>query len=92
MRMLDWKLVEQTWMPGSTTPQAYTYRAKVPGGWLVTIWASEEADNDGQRYGGGLTFLPDPKHAWNVRELDELQDMLKARRKGWKAGQRKRKV
>jgi hypothetical protein len=28
-------------------------RAKVPGGWLVTA-------------GGGVTFLPDPDHAWDA--------------------------
>src|SRR5882672_10466340 len=81
MRTLDWKLVEQTWMPGATTPQAYTYRAKVPGGWLVTIWASEEVDNDEQRFGGGLTFVPDPKRQWKVRELDDFQEMPRTLRK-----------
>jgi len=32
-------------------------RLKVPGGWLVedSIWQ-----------GGGITFLPDPKHEWEL--------------------------
>ena len=80
MSTLDWKLVEQTWLPHSTSPQAYTYRAKVLGGWLVTIWAGERVDNDDQRFGGGLTFVPDPRHRWKVPELDDFQDMPKALR------------
>lgn len=33
-----------------------THRAKVPGGWLVSA-------------GHGLTFLPDPEHAWEGASL-----------------------
>lgn len=36
----------------------YGYRARVPGGWLVSLYASG--------YGlTGATFYPDPKHAWD---------------------------
>lgn len=73
MSTLDWSLVAQTWTPGNTTPQAYTYRAKVPGGWLVTIWAGEHEANDDQPLGGGLTFVPDPDWTWSVRELKRFQ-------------------
>ena len=30
-----------------------SYRAKVPGGWLVKIWS------------GSVTFVPDPTHQWD---------------------------
>ena len=36
----------------------YTYRAKIPGGWLV------ETENFTGNC-GGLTFVPDPKHEWD---------------------------
>ena len=36
------------------------YRAKVPGGWLVTL--NQERGTHGA--GVGLTFVPDPEHAW----------------------------
>jgi len=35
-------------------PAKYAYRARVPGGWLIFIWTP----------GGGVTFYPDPNHAW----------------------------
>ena len=37
---------------------AHTFRAKIPGGWLIRI-----ADING--YGCGITFYPDPNHAWD---------------------------
>jgi hypothetical protein len=36
----------------------YTYRTKVPGGWLV-------ATENYTASCGGLTFFPDPKHEWD---------------------------
>jgi len=49
-----------------------TWRAKVPGGWLVSVWAQKTNEdgtgNDvpgGANWGGGLTFLPDDKYLWN---------------------------
>lgn len=36
-------------------------RAKVPGGWLIYAESG---------YGGGVTFLPDPKHEWDGNSLD----------------------
>jgi len=43
-------------------------RLKVPGGWLVkdSIWQ-----------GGGMAFLPDPKHEW------ELEEPIKKVNKKW---------
>lgn len=34
----------------------YTFRAKVPGGWLVVVSQTE---------GGGVTFYPAPQHVWD---------------------------
>jgi hypothetical protein len=39
-----------------------TYRAKVPGGWLVFVGEKGQP--------GGLTFYPDPTHAWDGRTLE----------------------
>jgi hypothetical protein len=37
----------------------HAYRARVPGGWLVFI------RTPGPSGLGGVTFYPDPKHAWD---------------------------
>ncbi len=39
------------------------YRAAVPGGWLVL--ARDPQHGWARRASAGLTFLPDPDHAWN---------------------------
>jgi hypothetical protein len=62
---LHWELIDDTWTPGDTTPKAYTYRAQVPGGWLVSIWAGDSDDD--QRLAGGVTFVPDPTWGWDVK-------------------------
>jgi hypothetical protein len=48
-----------------------TWRAKVPGGWLVTVWAARDHANatgaarpGGSNWGGGLTFVP--SNIWSV--------------------------
>lgn len=42
----------------------YAYRARVPGGWLIFIWTP------GRNGLGGVTFYPDPTHAWDGGTLD----------------------
>jgi hypothetical protein len=37
-------------------------RAKVPGGWIVRV--GERRYEVGDDEGIGLTFVPDPNHAW----------------------------
>lgn len=37
-----------------------SYRAKVPGGWLIMVRGSTAP---------GLTFLPDPNHQWDGNSL-----------------------
>ena len=67
---VDWKLVANTWStPGS---RGYTYAAKVPGGWLISVWAGDKINpkdkNDrNDAFGGGLTFYPDPNHTWDPK-------------------------
>lgn len=59
---LQWEPVESTgnWRPDDyTIAQVDFYRAKVPGGWLVAMKGSYQAN------GMGLTFYPDPLNAWN---------------------------
>jgi hypothetical protein len=41
-----------------------TYRAKVPGGWLVV------GTLNGETGGTTPTFVPDPEHKWDGRSLD----------------------
>jgi len=65
---LEWKLVAETYEPDSS-PEGYTYAAKVPGGWLISVWAGA---NEDQRWGGGITFLPDPNYTWNPKFLKKF--------------------
>jgi hypothetical protein len=60
MEQLEWKRVDDHW-DDSSKPEGYTYRAKVPGGWLVSVWAGSDKK---QAFGGGMTFLPDPTYGW----------------------------
>ena len=39
-------------------------RTRIPGGWLVRFWTSASSGT-----AGGLTFVPDPTHAWDGRSL-----------------------
>jgi len=63
---LDWHRVRETFHPDSPQPHGYTYRAQVPGGWLVCFFAGTP-DRHGQ--GGGLTFVPDAEHSWLLDEV-----------------------
>lgn len=47
-----------------------TYRAAVPGGWLVAVWALDFDKNEVTDWGGGLTFVPDPTHAWVIDDSE----------------------
>lgn len=60
---LDWRLIKESYSNSSAKPQGYTYRARVPGGWLVSVWAGEDKKHG---WGGGLTFVPDPGWTWDV--------------------------
>jgi hypothetical protein len=71
--ILSWKRVQEVY-GGKKTPTCSTYRAKVPGGWLVSIWAGPRPskkyeDTSRQTWAGGVAFVPDPMHRlWKVDE------------------------
>lgn len=57
-----------------------TWRAKVPGGWLVSVWGLRPKPDakgttlpDGSNWGGGLTFYPDGKDEWKA-DIDSADD------------------
>jgi hypothetical protein len=52
---LIWEKIETEGYGGPS----YSYRARVPGGWLVCF-----VDNIAEGGAGGLTFYPDPNHSW----------------------------
>jgi len=71
-KKLKWERVD-TDPSGIPHEEMETYRAAVPGGWLVTVWAdvldTKTANRRGNQippghWGGGLTFVPDPEHKW----------------------------
>ena len=41
MHNLHWELLQETYSATKAKPDGFTYRAKVPGGWLVAVWAGE---------------------------------------------------
>lgn len=64
---LVWEKLNDHWNDKSL-PEGHTYRAQIPGGWLVSVWAGPKLN---QQSGGGLTFVPDAGHLWDA-ELEEL--------------------
>jgi hypothetical protein len=58
---LNWEAIKN----GGDVHDCYSYRSKVPGGWLI-IFSDEVNDS----YGTGLTFLPDSNHNWDGNSLD----------------------
>jgi hypothetical protein len=76
MLKVYWKEIEHNWRWGSgetTIPAFSLLRAKVPGGWLVTI---QGAQVQTQKWGevinhyeapGGITFIPDPNYLWETQ-------------------------
>jgi hypothetical protein len=64
-KQLHWEPVDESWVGRGTPTIPATYRAKVPGGWLLCVSAPFV---DG---GSGAVFLPDPEHKWPVATRDE---------------------
>jgi hypothetical protein len=66
---LEWRRIKETYdgddeEKSTRDDKGFTYRAKVPGGWLVGVWAGKDKNH---AWGGGLTFIADPTHeAWEV--------------------------
>jgi hypothetical protein len=71
MAKLTWKLIDTD---NNNRNDIETWRAKVHGGWLVSVWAARDRANatgasvhGGSNWGGGVTFVPDPEHnKWDV--------------------------
>lgn len=68
---LEWELLDDESSPGVDHDIA-TWRARVHGGWLVSVWAKRTGQGGGGQpvegganWGGGLTFVPDPERCWN---------------------------
>ncbi|MGK3966619.1 hypothetical protein WMF01_39205 [Sorangium sp. So ce1667] len=66
MAKLTWKLIPTD---NSNNNDIETWRAEIPGGWLVSVWAARDRANatgtpvpGGSNWGGGVTFVPDPGH------------------------------
>ena len=53
---LEWKDI-----PSSGRRVGSVLRAQVPGGWLILVHYNRPNTNS---FGTGLTFVPDPEHAW----------------------------
>lgn len=66
-KRLEWHLLEETYYPDRDPSKAcggYTYRAMVPGGWLVAVWAGDTKHD--HAWGGGLSFVADAAHKWEI--------------------------
>lgn len=55
-----------------------TYRARVPGGWLVSVWAARAKEDGtgkpiegGANWGGGLTFMEGSETEWDDEIVEE---------------------
>ncbi len=59
-KQLQWEPVDETWSGMTHPPAIPTFRAKVPGGWLVCVSVPYAGIH------GGAVFLPDPEHKWPV--------------------------
>lgn len=78
-KRLKWELIGVDKSSAIPMEEMETYRAAVPGGWLVTVWADvvdkATAKKRGNEigpghWGGGLTFVPDPEHKWVVDTVE----------------------
>lgn len=76
MGSLIWQTIDQQQQPTGPAPglisMLRTDRAKIPGGWLVRtlVLHREQTTSPGgvtdieTSVGSGVTFVPDPTHAW----------------------------
>ncbi len=63
-------------VPATGLSNVTTYRAKVPGGWLVTTAAST-----GHVGGNGMAFVPDADHSWTLTTKPKTAKTIKPDRK-----------
>ena len=68
MPKLEWKCVQEDYANArKPKPDSFTYRAKVPGGWLVAVWGGTAAEHG---LAGGATFVPDQHWTWELDARD----------------------
>ncbi len=78
MAGVRWEEVKHNWVAGQGSnkwPAFKLLRAKVPGGWLITIQEvgaqtggiSDIPKDHGAP--GGLTFVPDPNYSWAMEPI-----------------------
>jgi hypothetical protein len=58
---LRWQRLTESY-EGNPLKRGFTYRAEVPGGWLVTVCAGKP----GKGQFGGLCFIADAAHEWQL--------------------------
>jgi hypothetical protein len=69
---LEWKRIKEVYGDKKEdTPTCSTYRAQVPGGWLVSVWAAPNtargnAETNKHTFAGSVAFVPDPTHGWTL--------------------------
>ena len=59
---LTWEVIKSDCNDSMIANHMLIYRAKVPGGWLVT-------NSSAHKEGLGLTFMPDPNHEWTLDKV-----------------------
>ena len=64
-RSLNWQALNSSQPDDGWTK---TYRAKVPGGWLIQVFNIQNRGNN-PASALGLIFYPDPNHTWNGGSL-----------------------
>ena len=62
-KRLDWKRLAQDW--SGAAEHCSTWRAQIPGGWLVSCWSGHKEPSNEHRY-PSVTFVPDPGHDWDA--------------------------
>ena len=73
MAKLKWELLARD----DDNTDLVTWRARVPGGWLVSVWAAKATDDGtigldfpgGANRGGGLTFFQCGETEWDVETV-----------------------
>ncbi len=62
-KKLHWERLDEDW-GGEEIEICSTWRARVEGGWLVSVWAGPSPKTNNHKNAGGLTFVPDPDDRW----------------------------
>ncbi len=63
--ILKWQELESN----TSATSEKTFRAKIPGGWLVAISVTRISGN-ARGNGNAVTFVPDPNHEWTGGSIE----------------------